>query len=54
MDLKEFGIQHVAIIMDGNGRWATEKNLDRMIDYQEAAADLEFGRSLTAYVRVTN
>ena len=29
MDLKEFGIQHVAIIMDGNGRWATEKNLDR-------------------------
>ena len=29
MDLKELGIQHVAIIMDGNGRWATEKNLDR-------------------------
>ena len=29
MDLKEFGIQHVAIIMDGNGRWATEKYLDR-------------------------
>ena len=29
MDLKEFGIQHVAVIMDGNGRWATEKNLDR-------------------------
>ena len=29
MDLKEFGIHHVAVIMDGNGRWATEKNLDR-------------------------
>ena len=29
MNIKELGIQHVAIIMDGNGRWATEKNLDR-------------------------
>ena len=29
MDLKEFGIHHVAVIMDGNGRWAIEKNLDR-------------------------
>ncbi len=29
MDLKELGIEHVAIIMDGNGRWATEKDLDR-------------------------
>ena len=29
MDLKELGLQHVAIIMDGNGRWATKKNLDR-------------------------
>lgn len=25
-------------------------NIDRMIDYREAAADLEFGRQLTAYV----
>jgi len=29
MDLKELGLQHVVIIMDGNGRWATKKNLDR-------------------------
>ena len=29
MNIKELGIQHVAIIMDGNGRWATEKNLHR-------------------------
>ena len=29
MNIKELGIQHVAIIMDGNGRWATKKNLDR-------------------------
>ena len=34
--------------------YLAQKNLDRMIDYQEAAADLEFGRSLTAYVRVSN
>ena len=26
--------------------------LNRLIDYQEASAELEFGRSLTAYVRV--
>ena len=30
-----------------------QKSLDRLIDYQEAAADLEFGRSLTAYVRIS-
>ena len=32
--------------------YLAEKSLDRMIDYQEVAADLEFGRSLIAYVRV--
>lgn len=34
--------------------YLAEKSLDRMIDYQEAAADLEFGRSLTAYVKVAS
>ena len=34
--------------------YLAEKSLDRMIDYQEAAADLEFGRTLTAYVRVAS
>ena len=32
--------------------YLAEKSLDRMIDYQEAAADLDFGRLLTAYVKV--
>lgn len=32
--------------------YLANKDLDRLIDYQEAAADLEFGRSLTAYIRV--
>ena len=26
--------QHIAIIMDGNGRWAREKNLPKIIGYQ--------------------
>lgn len=43
---------HLTRVMVTN--YLAEKNLDRMIDYQEAAADLEFGRSLTAYVRITN
>lgn len=32
--------------------YLASKDLDRLIDYQEAAADLEFGRLLTAYVRI--
>ena len=27
--------QHVAIIMDGNGRWATERGLDRTFGHKE-------------------
>ena len=34
--------------------YLADKNLDRMIDYQEAAADLEFGRQLTAYVKIAS
>lgn len=30
-----------------------QKSLDRLIDYQEAAADLEFGRQLIAYARIS-
>ena len=30
--------------------YLSEINLNRLIDYREAAADLEFGRVLTAYV----
>ena len=32
--------------------YLAETNIERMIDYQEAAADLEFGRLLTAYITV--
>jgi hypothetical protein len=32
--------------------YLANKDLDRLIDYQEAAADLEFGRVITAYIRV--
>ena len=35
MDLKEFGIQHVAIIMDGNGRWANKRGLPRISGHQQ-------------------
>ena len=34
--------------------YMADQSLDRMIDYREAAADLEFGRLLTAYVRIAN
>jgi len=33
--------KHIALIMDGNGRWARKKNLSRTIDYRPL-------RSLTA------
>lgn len=49
---------HVAIIMDGNGRWARQRNLDRVFGHQqgvnavreiiEAAAELKIG-FLTLY-----
>lgn len=33
--------QHVAIIMDGNGRWATQKGMPRIRGHQEGADRLE-------------
>ena len=32
--------------------YMADTNIDRLIDYREAAADLEFGRVLTAYVKL--
>ena len=32
--------QHVAIIMDGNGRWAKAKGLDRSFDHQEGVVSV--------------
>tara|TARA_X000001036_G_scaffold375297_1_gene364087 strand:- start:18 stop:725 length:708 start_codon:yes stop_codon:yes gene_type:complete len=34
---KEFNISHLAIIMDGNGRWATDQNLDRIYGHKKGA-----------------
>ena len=34
---KEFNLNHLAIIMDGNGRWATEQNLDRIAGHKQGA-----------------
>ena len=34
---KEFNINHLAIIMDGNGRWATDQNLDRVTGHKKGA-----------------
>lgn len=41
---------HQARVLISN--YLADQNLDRMIDYQEAAADLEFGRLLTAFVTI--
>ncbi|MFQ3578084.1 MAG: isoprenyl transferase [Verrucomicrobiia bacterium] len=50
--------QHVAVIMDGNGRWAAERGLPRILGHEEGARSikacvegcLEFGiRYLTLY-----
>ena len=29
MDLEEYNLNHIAIIMDGNGRWAEKQGLER-------------------------
>ena len=44
MDLKKLDIEHVAIIMDGNGRWATEKNLERTAGH--AAGEHSLSRAI--------
>ncbi|MEM9213926.1 MAG: isoprenyl transferase [Cyanobacteria bacterium P01_F01_bin.150] len=33
--------QHVAVIMDGNGRWATQKGLPRMVGHRQGAQTLK-------------
>lgn len=42
--------QHIAMIMDGNGRWAREKNLPKIIGYQKgiesAQKIIEYSRDL--------
>jgi undecaprenyl diphosphate synthase len=37
----EYNIQHLAIIMDGNRRWATEKGLPKIMGHTEGAKNLK-------------
>ncbi|MBN1298667.1 MAG: isoprenyl transferase [Actinobacteria bacterium] len=40
-ELKKYGIpKHVAVIMDGNGRWATSKKLPRIFGHKKGAETL--------------
>ena len=34
---QSFNLNHLAIIMDGNGRWATNQNLDRITGHKKGA-----------------
>ena len=34
-------IKHIAFIMDGNGRWANERNLPRHLGHKEGVANVE-------------
>ena len=40
------GIKHLAIIMDGNGRWAKERNKERSFGHKEGAKNV---RTITKY-----
>ncbi len=37
MILKSSNLNHLAIIMDGNGRWAKDRKLDRLSGHKEGA-----------------
>lgn len=39
--LKETGIKHISIIMDGNGRWAKSKGLPRVAGHEKGAETLK-------------
>ena len=46
LDLNKIPV-HIAIIMDGNGRWAEKRRLSRSVGHREGAkAVREIGRSL--------
>ena len=44
MNLKDIDLNHIAIIMDGNGRWATSQGLDRTAGH--AAGEFSLSRSI--------
>ena len=37
MNPSSFNLDHIAIIMDGNGRWAIDKGMDRLLGHEEGA-----------------
>lgn len=37
MSSNSFNLDHIAIIMDGNGRWAQDKGMDRIFGHKEGA-----------------
>ena len=37
MTVKSLNLNHIAIIMDGNGRWAKDKGMDRIFGHKEGA-----------------
>ena len=37
MNPSSFNLDHIAIIMDGNGRWAINKGMDRLLGHKEGA-----------------
>lgn len=37
MSSSSFNLEHIAIIMDGNGRWAQDKGMDRIFGHKEGA-----------------
>ena len=44
MNLKDINLNHIAIIMDGNGRWATKQGLERTAGH--AAGEFSLSRSI--------
>ena len=44
MNLKDINLNHIAIIMDGNGRWATNQGLERTAGH--AAGEFSLSRSI--------
>ena len=44
MNLKDINLNHIAIIMDGNGRWATNRGLERTAGH--AAGEFSLSRSI--------
>ena len=39
--VEECGLKHIAIIMDGNRRWAKEKNLPSMVGHKKGVEALK-------------